>query len=151
MYLYEQRDNIINIYNFHPKTEQLHDYRANQLKQIPDDELLMCGATRMGIESYEIFKNYQNVFDTEIIPIENADGDYHKLKKSFLYSSTNLQEIFLNKYYAGEFSNNKIARISYLNKIKYFLLTQTEYNITIPEWKILDGILQIPESLYLLS
>lgn len=151
MYLYEEKETKFNIYSFHPKTKEIHDYRANQLKQIPNDELVMCGATRMGIESYEILKNYQNQFDTEIIPIENADGEYHRLEKSVLYRYDEDKKVFLEKYYSGEFINNKIARIRDLKKIKYFLLSETEYGFTLPDWKIMEGLLQIPESLYLLS
>ena len=152
MYLYDNSDKFkINIYYLHPKQSSLYYYRLEQMKQIADDEKIMCGVTGIGIENYEIFKKYEDKFDTETIPMGNVNGKYHKLETDILYSKGRNKEKLLSCYYLGDLIDKKIARVWDLKRIRYFLLKQTEYSRILPGKKILEGIIEIPESLYLLS
>lgn len=151
MYLLDKNNDKIDIYYLHPKDKDLFYYRVEQMKKIPENEKIMCGVTGVGIEKYEIFKNYEDKFDIETIPMGNVNGTYHKLEQDILYSEGKNKERLLARFYLGDLRDNKIARVSDLKKIKYFLLKETKYSRILPDKKILDQIIQIPESLYLLS
>ena len=150
MYLYDKKNDKFDVYSLMPDDKKLYQYRVQEMEQIPEDEMIICGETGTGINSYEIFKNYENKFDTEIIPIENANGSYHRLKPDVLNGKGRNREILLDSYYYGHLKDKKIARISDLKKIRYLLLKQTQYTCY-PNKSILEEIIQIPESLYLLS
>jgi len=151
MYLLDKNNDKIDVYYLHPKDKDLFYYRLEQMKQIPDNEKILQGVTGVGIEKYEIFKNYEDKFDIETIPMGNVNGKYHSLETDILYSQGRNKEILLDAYYLGYLKDKNIARVWDLNKMKYFLLKQTEYSRILPGKKILGEIIQIPESLYLLS
>lgn len=151
MYLLDKDNDKIDVYYLHPKDRDLFYYRVEQMKQIPENEKIMCGVTGVGIENYEIFKNYEDKFDIETIPMANANGKYHKLEQNILYGNGKNKEKLLSDFYLGDLRDKKIARVWDLNNIKYFLLKETEYSRILPGKKILEQIIQIPESLYLLS
>lgn len=147
MYLFNKNGNKLDLYNLLPKDKKLYEYRVEKMKQIPDEKKFLYGITSMGIENYEIFKLYENKFDIEIIPIQNANGMYHRLEETPINSN---KDKLLNAYYNGQLKDKKIARISDLKKIRYLLLNQTQYKYY-PGIKVLEEIIEIPESLYLLS
>lgn len=150
MYLYDKKEDKIDIYSFIPNDKKLYEYRFEQMKQIPEDEMVVRGVTGTGIEGYEIFKNYENKFDTEIIPIENANGSYHRLESDPLNGKGRNKEILLDAYYFGHLKDRKIARLWDLKKLRYLLLKQNQYRYYFGK-VILEEIIEIPESLYLLS
>lgn len=150
LYLYDKKNNSIDVYDLNPCDKKLYDYRLEQMRQIPETEMVMRGVTGIGIENYEIFKLYEHKLDTETIPIENANGEYHKLETDFSYGRGTNKEVMLNSYYLGLLQNRKIAKIQDAQKLRYFLLTKTQYRYYIDK-KFLDQIIEIPESLYLLS
>lgn len=147
MYLYKKNNNKIIIYNLIPNNKKIYEYRLEQMKQIPEENRIIRGVTGMGIERYEIFKNYENKFNNEIIPIENANGQYHILEPTHLNSKD--KEKLLKSYYNGDLKDKKIARL-WDKKIRYFLLNQLQYRYYF-EKVVLEEIIEIPESLYLLS
>jgi len=150
MYLYDKKEDKIDIYDLIPSLKDIYEYRMEQMKKIPEDKMVIRGITGTGIDGYEIFKNYENKFYNEIIPIENVNGSYHKLESDPLNGKGKNKEILLDSYYFGHLSDRKIARISDLNKIRYLLLKQTQYRYYFKK-AILEEIIEIPESLYLLS
>lgn len=148
MYLYEKNNNYLDIYNLDFSCEELYDYRREEMKLIPEKEMILRGITGIGSENFEVFKNYQNNFDNEVISYDDVNGEHHTLKPDLLLEKG--REKLLDSYYSGLFTNKNVARVKYLDEIKYFLLTQDEYKYYI-ENKSIDEIIQLPESLYLLS
>lgn len=148
MYLYEKNKDKLYIYTFLSDSNKMYEYRVEQMEQIQKDKRIFRGITGIGIENYEIFKLYENKFDIEIIPIENVNGSYHRLESVILGDKS--REFLYSNYYFGNLNDNKIARVYDLNKLRYFLLINSQYRYDFDK-KILDGILEIPESLYLLS
>lgn len=150
MYLYDKKENKLDIYDLIPNIKELYEYRAEQMKQIPEKDMIIRGVTGTGIESYKILQDYENKFDTEILPIENVNGMFHKLEPDYLNNSETNRKKLLELFYSGYFINKKIARIQDLKKIRYLLLKHSEYRYY-PGKATLDEIIEIPESLYLLS
>lgn len=150
MYLYDKRENRIDVYDLISDDKKLYEYRIEQMQQIPEEQKIICGITSTGIEGYEIFKKYENKFDTELIPIENANGRYHRLEPDMLNGTGRNREVLLDSYYSGYLKDRKIARLRDLKRLRYFLLNQTQYSYYF-EKAILGGIIEIPKELYLLS
>jgi len=145
MYLYDKKKNKIDIYNLTSNDKKIYEYRIKQMKKIPRNEILLRCFTNEKNDIHEVFKIYENQLDTKIIPIEKVDGFYHKLEPDSLASRS-----LIDSYYKGELKDKKIAKVQDLKKIRYLLLTKTEYTYYNSK-KVLDGIIEIPESLYLLS
>ena len=150
MYLYDRKDEIIYVHSLEASKDDLYNYRFEQLKQIPYDEMIFRGVTGIGIEEYEIFKEYRDKLDSVIIQMKNVNGKYHQLERDYCYGSGIIKKQLLEDYYMGKLNDKKIATVQDLKELKYFLLSRDEY-IYYPNRKILKGILQIPKSLYLLS
>lgn len=146
MYLYDKKRDKLDIYSLIPDDEKLYEYRVEQMNQIKEDQKVVRAVTGMGNQNYEIFKYYRETFDTKIIPIKSVNGLYHKLEPD---KSRN-KDVLLNSYYSGNLRDRKIARVRDLKRLRYFLLNKTEY-INYPWQTILEGIIEVPESLYLLS
>ena len=150
MYLYDKMYDKLDIYGLRPKEDSLYKYKIEEMKKIPSDKTIFHGVTNLGIENYKIFELYEDKFDSEVISMENANGSYHKLKTDSLINMGINKYNLLDFYSFLNLKDNKIARIQDLKKIRYFLLNQTKY-ITCGKTEVLKGIVEIPESLYLLS
>lgn len=150
MYLYNKKESKLEVFCLNPQREQVCEYRKQQMKKIPEEESVFKAVTNEGITGYEIFSLYENRFDSQLIPIENANGSYHKLELDSLDNMFQRKEVLLDAYYLGNFIDRKIARIQDLKRIRYFLLNQTKYT-SHNGMRELRGIIEIPQSLYLLS
>lgn len=150
MYLYDKHENKLDLYLLKPLETQLCEYRKQEMKKIPGDATIFTATTASGFGSYKIFELYEDKLDSELLPIENVNGNYHKLEPDFLVNMYETKEMLLSFYYYGYLKDNRIAKIQDLKKIRYFLLNQTKY-MSGNGVDVIKGIIEIPESLYLLS
>ena len=162
MYLYQKQGETINVYDFSAKDSVLTDYRMEQMKKIPQGKRVLYAETNC--KSMEpLFQHYIGQLDQITFDYLEADDDirygdgdinarwYHKLNVE--KSNKDKCKELLQRYYQGQLTNKDIARIQYESGIRYYLLKNRVYTPDIydEQLKILNGIIEIPESLYLLQ
>lgn len=162
MYLYQKHGETINVYNFNAKHSDLVNYRVEQMKKIPQGRRVLYAETNS--EPIEpLFQHYMGQLDQITFHYLEADDDirygdgdinarwYHKLKVD--KSNKDACKELLQRYYQGQLTDKDIARIQYESGIRYFLLKNRVYSPDLydKQLKILNDIIEIPESLYLLQ
>lgn len=148
MFLYEKDFDAINIYELTTDDEVLQKYRMDEMKKIPICEQVGCAVTGLGQNNLEIFCDDKDKIDSDIFYWIKLNTPFHKV--DFYNDNFNGKNDILNKFYSGNFIDKKIAKVMDLKLMKYFLLSSDKY-IYSKGKKVMEGIIQIPESLYLLS
>lgn len=157
MFLYDKKEKSLDVYSFNGYEEDMIQYREDQMLQIPEmDRVFMAESYSHDMGESPLFEFYAERLDTEIIPMEYANSKRGKLRYHFLKTgptSKRNKEILLDCFYYGHLSDRKIARIQDLNKLRYFLLYNTTYSAQLynSRIRILQDIIELPESLYLLQ
>lgn len=147
MNLYKKEDEKIKVYSLIPKVDELIEYKKEEMKNIPKEEQVCKAVTRIGHYGYPVFAEHEDEFDTFIFSMNDVNGIYHKF-----WNEENAYErnCYLNQYYNGKYKNGRAAKVMDLNIMKYFLLRQIAYEHVLYDKDVNRGIIQIPESLYLL-
>lgn len=161
MYLYQKQGQTINVYNFNAEHSDLVNYRMEQMKKIPQGKRVLYAETNS--EPMEpLFQHYIGQLDQITFDYLEADDDirygdgdinarwYHKLKAE---ENKDTRKELLQRYYQGQLTDKDIAKIQYESGIRYYLLKNRVYTPDIydEQLKVLNGIIEIPESLYLLQ
>ncbi|MBO5096023.1 MAG: hypothetical protein J6B98_04035 [Bacilli bacterium] len=157
MFLYDKKENSIDVYSFNGNTEAMIAYRQKEMLQIPEkDRVVVAESYSYDMGEAPLFEQYAEHFDTKIIPMEYANLKKDCFRYHFLVSnitSKRNKNILLDSYYSGQLSDRNVARIQDINKLRYFLLSKVIYDAEIYDnrKKILKDIIELPESLYLLQ
>lgn len=147
MNLYEEDNGKIKVYSFVPKINEIIQYKKEEMKNIPDEEQVWKGVTRVGHYGYPIFEKHEDEIDTFIFPMNDVNGTFHKLLNE---ENAYERNCCLEQYYNGDYIEGRIAKVRDLNKIKYFLLREIAYKRVLYDKEVIARIIQIPESLYFL-
>lgn len=173
MFLYDKKDNSIDVYDFTASEENLEKFRKEQMEQIPQDERIMFAETHVKLYGEtpllkaHIGKNFNNEIllsdyaDNEEIKDTDKYGRYHVLKNDKGNDKENdkendkKHEILLDLYIHGQFTDRSVVRIQYPEIMKYYLLRRISYGY-LGEYDggknfKMEDIIQLPESLYLLQ
>ena len=153
MYLYDKKENTIDVYEMTPNFKKTVEYKKNEMETIPFDERVLkacsnCNRELEHTDSPIIYEKLQ--YRENRIP---GRVYYHSITS---YQMTDEEKIrqseLLGEYYNGDYKNKKIALIKKSkNEItKYFLLTALWYSCCDNEY-VMDDIISIPKSLYLLQ
>lgn len=157
MYLYSKDDDKINVFSLNPKEDLIEQYKKEEMLKIPEEKRVLKAVTNVDINPLTNFNHGQ------MVPMSELNFNkwiwfikcYHELKsygKNEQYKAKKVLEDFYK-----EMINYKIC-ISPLDDFSfiYFMITKNYYN-DIPsflvgvEKGIMEGIIQIPESLYVLQ
>lgn len=157
MFLYDKKDNKLDVYSFNENKDAMVEYRQNEMLAIPERErVVVAESYSYDMSDAPLFEFYAKQFDTTIIPMEEANSKkdelrYHLLKKG--KTSKRNQEILLDSYYYGHLSDRNIVRIQDLNKLRYYLLYRSTYTAQPYDNRLkrMDNIIELPESLFLLQ
>ena len=167
MFLYDQKDKAFEVYEFNANKDDLINYRILQMKTIPENERIFLAETH--VDPYNellLFENYTKIpHNSKTLLAEYADNEdrknsidnayhrYHVLKTDNMCQKDN--EILLNLYYNGQLADKNVVQIQYLKMIKYFLLSDNDYNYlgfdNSGKNYRMKNIIQLPESLYILQ
>lgn len=147
MKLYKKEDEKIKVYSFIPDNVDLVQYKKEEMKNIPVEEQVCKAVTRIGHYGYPVFEEHEDEFDTFIFNMNDVNGIYHKLLNE---ENAYERNCYLDEYYNGKYIEGRAAKVMDLNKMKYFLLRQIAYKHVLYDKNVNMGIIQIPESLYLL-
>lgn len=87
------------------------------------------------------------ILNSEQINYKSNNNNYHYL------AGDKINNDLLDKYYSGSFDHLPILKIDENTIIRYYLLTQNHYSADLYDnnKKYMDGIIQLPKSLYLLQ
>jgi len=143
MFLYDKKEKTIDVYSMIPKKEEIVNYKIDEMKKIPEEEKVVCARL---IQSVDIDKN--DIFLNRI--------NLEMIKSSHLHpvSMTKEIEFLLQSYYLDLLITYGDISVSDLEGIKHYLITKNSYVIGSQGGAnvgILDGIIQIPETLYILQ
>lgn len=159
MKLYDRNGDKLTVYNLTAKDEDLTQYRLTKMEQIPKKDRFFKAEPHLAPYGNTLLFEYYTNEDNKGKVIKATEADsrkssdlygryYHILKKA----KTNKK--LLSDYYSGYLVSRNVVRIQYLDMMKYFLLSEEyRYLGEYDDGKIykMRGIMQIPESLYLLQ
>ena len=111
MYLYKNKEDSFDVYIFKAKDEDLIKYRKEQMKRIVIDQCIYHADIEVNNDNNLVF---------------NPNNQRFRLKHS--YVTTFDRDNLLSAYYYGQYVNNCITQVEYLNALKYYLLTSNQYN-----------------------
>lgn len=138
MYLYDKNENSFDVYKFEANSEDLINYRKEQMKKVSIDTCIYHAEVRVDDNNNSIFNPNKHSFILKHSYVANCHRD-------------NL----LNAYYYGYYVSKNINKIKYFNILKYYLFTTNQYNSNFyydsRNIKYITDIIEIPESLYLLQ
>ena len=157
MILYEKKNNMINVYKLTAEEKSLIDFRIQEMKNIPENNrALYAKQVYQNFNNRPLFEQYREKLDEHIFPYEKAD---RRLSSDIIYhillpypEDKSEKKELIKRYYDGKYTDKKVARVLY-DKVRYYLLTQDKYiDAKFRAYtKYLKGIIQIPESLYMLQ
>ena len=152
MHIYEKKDNKIYIYELSPNSEKLKKYRENEMKSQKNIfwQAKTHSTNRQNPNDYKLFTIVKSGENIDVSKLTDR-----KLPHSFeLYGSSS--EV-LNNYYMGKYYLSPSFKITKDNKnIQFLIITEdysTFYEPEIPMYTfyIMDNIISVPKSLYLLQ
>jgi len=157
MYLYEQKENKINVYQLNPTDKLIEEYKRQEIRKIPVTERVYTAKSNLSRQVLPLFNPNEivHLLDLQYEDVLLIYRAFHEVKK---YKDLDLAESVLENYY----KNNN--RINYKNCIvvrginneicNYYILTQSyeEYYPFIGSTKqVMNGIINVPQSLYILD
>lgn len=157
MFLYDKKDNSIDVYSLIGIKQALKEYRQDKMQAIPErEQVVVAESYSYDMDEVPVFELYANQFDSTIIPSEYANSQDNSVKYHILKTgktSRRNREILLERYYLGQLWDRSVARVQYADKIRYYLLNSTTYTNQNYSHRIkrLKDIIELPESLYLLQ
>lgn len=152
MFLYDKKENTLDVYKFTGNNDKLINYRKEQLRKNQKDLCLLYAQTTARWQSLlpPLFEEYQNDFDTTIFTKRMVDGYTHHLISVPINES--IKETY-KQFCNGKQADKPIIRVAESNDISYFLLTNQKYQPdgVYKEKLTLSGIIRLPESLFILQ
>lgn len=157
MFLYEKKDNSLDVYSFIGNEQAMTEYRRSKMLEIPEkDRILVAESYCDDMSEPPLLEFYVKKFDTSIIPMESLNYQVNELRYHFLKvakaNKINNNKL-LDSYYCGNLSDKSVARVQDLDKLRYFLLPNNIYSADRYDnrYKRLENIIELPESLFLLQ
>ena len=159
MNLYEKNKNgSISVYKFDEVDGEVYNYIEEQLSTIPENERFFIAKEyfrSVGRRLY--FEKNMRYFDSRIFDMDDLNSiSATKYMRSFGVDSS-LHSVhrttLLHEYNCHMFIGNPMMHVNDNGTDRYFLFTKENYR---PEFdgsriRVIDGIIQLPESLYLLE
>lgn len=167
MFLYDKKENSLDVFSFTACNDDLKCYRITQMKQIPKTERIFVAETHIGqYDDSLLLEAYTGeTFNDKILSASYADNDseerknsnayrrYHVLKSDHRSKSHN--ELLLNYYVSGYLTDRSVVQIQYPEIMKYYLLINARYDLIHSDDYgknyMMNDIIQLPKSLYLLQ
>lgn len=152
MFLYENNDQFIDIYKLEPELEEIKKYRIDEMEKIPQNKRVWVAQT--------------NSVNHKILETSGISISYDKLNCkalsdilfTFSHSFKTSRKLKQNKqylqyYYEDDEFIYRLCKIRKDSEWMYILFLEDEYtfSMTANESYTMDGIINIPESLYLLE
>ena len=147
MKLYKKENGKIKVYTLFPNEEEIIKYKKGEMNNIPKEEQVCKAVTRVGHYGYPVFLEHEDEFDTFTFSMDDVNGIYHKLLNE---ENAYERNFYLEQYYNAKYLDGRVAKVMDLNLMKYFLLKQLDYRHVLYDKNVNAGIIQVPESLYLL-
>lgn len=154
MYLYNKNGDKLEVYHLMPKEKQIIEYKMEEMKKIPEEERVL-----KAVSNYrpKIQTCYSGVAFSSEIDYGNEDAFFHKYHRLIGYDEKDeaIVKKKLEEYYAQNYNWKTLEVDPYLDSRKYYLLQGGnsygwEKRAFKPSRFKLDGIIQIPKSLYIL-
>lgn len=149
MFLYDKKESSIDVYSVTPGNA-MTKYRKEEMVKIPEPFQIMKAHTRIDSFKQTPLFEKREAFD-KILPIERVENSNLRYGYHHLLSDYENYDL-VNNYINGEYDDKPIVRVQG-GEISFYLLTQQKYSYN-PNSKYkrtMRGIIQIPESLYLLQ
>ena len=157
MYLFDKKDNKVEVYSMEPNMEKIYDFRKKEMEQIPEDERVLKMVSNKYMD-WSMF--YSGVINTSRIDFREK-GIFNKYYCNLIqYNMTNeereRQNKLLEDYYKSSYFYYKIRinkeydKIKGLQTIKRLLMD----NVCISEKRnrhAINDIISVPESILLLE
>ncbi len=164
MYLFEKKNNSIDVYTMYPEVARMRNYRIAEMKQIGEEERVLKAVSNL----YRELERDENTIPFSEVHFErnNYLGEtvYHELSTYEMDEEVRRhQEILLSRYYHGDFSQEPVLRIrkscysrpqtEFPHSVQYLLRTTKEYRDEGFLYKrfVMHDMIQLPESLALLQ
>lgn len=150
MFLYDMKEKTLNIYKLTSDIQAMKNYRLKEMEKISEDKRMFIA---QGFLSGLIPPLFEFEFDDPELTFsmeEVSNGFIHKLKVENPIKGSSM--ITLASYISGELRDRPVVKIEENDKIRYFLLANDKYEKDNHyNGKVMKGIIEIPESLYLLQ
>lgn len=150
MFLYDMKEKTLNIYKLTSDIQAMKDYRLKEMSKIPEEERIFIAEGFLASLLPPVFEFKLDDPDS-IIPMETVNAKFlHKLKVENPIKGSSM--ITLASYISGELSNKPVVKVEENGKLRYFLISADKYEKDEHyQGKVMKGIIEIPESLYLLQ
>lgn len=151
MYLYDKSNNNIDVYTMISNSKKVKEFKKREMAQKLPFEILKAATNNE--KKLQIPKDSFSWDELNEVETGFYGGRFwHKISNYELTEEEMKRQLkLLNDYYQGNFTNKKVALIKKdLKTIKYFLLTQDSYQASNNIY-IMNNIISIPKSLYLLQ
>lgn len=160
MYLYEKKDNKINVYELNPKEKLIEDYKRSEIRKIPNTERVYSAKSNLSRQELPLYNidEINGIVYLKDLQFENTwlfFREFHEVKK---YKDLDLAETVLENYYKNDKrpNDNNCMVISGSNNEyrNYYILTQyysENYPFIGSSKEVMDGIINVPSSLFILD
>lgn len=147
MFFYENNGKFIDIYKLEPKLEDILEYKKSEMNKIPEGEKVWSAFTNGDV----ILENNGDIIDISELNkyINDVNGlDYHGLR-----TASNDDEIKYLDLYFHNINSHGFCVVKNDSSSDYIILLKKYYDVfdySNREY-IMDGIISVPRSLYLLE
>lgn len=149
MYLYEKVRSNVRVWDFEPKEGLVKKFKIDELAKVPDSEKTYNASTT-GIKVLE--KGYKEYDYASLDYYGSLSSNFHREVRDFesdYYDESAKRAI--RGYINGEYDKRVPFAVKYKNGVKHFILTKEEYRSIGSNLYLLDNIIFLPDSLYLLQ
>jgi len=154
MYLYNKNGDKIEVYHLMPKEKQITEYKKNEMQKIPEEDRVLKAVTNDGPK----IQNCCGVTFSSEINYGNIHSFFQKYHRLINYDDKEREKALkiLEEYYDCTCNSKTLEVDSYTKEHKYYLLSEGNhytYETTMfkPNKLIMNGIIQIPKSLFILQ
>lgn len=155
MFLYDKKQNSIEVYSLKTTKEALIAFRKEELKRI-EHPILSADLLDYSYTPILPFEMYKGEYRKQVLSYNSLDtsgSDLHRHRIQVSSQSKRNKEILLDSYYYGFLGDREIACVRQNNDFRYFLLKNNKYTVS-PQHNVymtMDDIIELPESLYILQ
>lgn len=155
MFLYDKKQNSIEVYSLETTNDALMDFRQEELKRI-EHPILSADSLDYSYTPILPFEKHKGEYRKYVLSynsLNTPSSDLHRHRIQESSQSKRNKEILLDSYYYGFLSDREIACASQSNDFRYFLLKNNKYTAS-PQhnvYRTMDDIIELPESLYILQ
>lgn len=150
MFLYDMKEKNLNIYELTGDIQAMKDYRLEEMSKIPEEERIFIAEGFLTSLIPPVFEFELDDSDF-VIPMEKVNNNVlHKFKLENPTKGSSM--LTLANYISGGLSNKPVVKVKDSNRLRYFLISEDKYQKDeCYRGKVMKGIIEIPESLYLLQ